>query len=154
MHPQHAIEPTRQAADYSGRDANGIAALRSLVADMAVAFPERLSAAIRGNLSGEFADLVRQAEAAGWRQVEAEPEIRQLPVSSKTHWARSSIEFGNLTSHSGLAARGIDRHQREIRQRNLRPDYSRCRPDPGGVYFAVLTQGQPEGSNVNEKVTP
>lgn len=42
MHPQHAIEPTRQAADYSGRDANGIAALRSLVADMAVAFPERL----------------------------------------------------------------------------------------------------------------
>lgn len=42
MQPQHAIEPTRHAADYSGRDAKGIAALRSLVADLAVAFPERL----------------------------------------------------------------------------------------------------------------
>ena len=78
MQHQHAIEPPRQAADYSGRDADGIAALRPSVADLAVAFPEALSAAMRGNLCGEFADLVRRAEAAGWRRDEAEVAIRQL----------------------------------------------------------------------------
>ena len=78
MQHQHAIEPPRQAADYSGRDADGIAALRPSVADLAVAFPQGWAAARRGNVSGLLADFVRGAEAAGWRRDEAEVAIRQL----------------------------------------------------------------------------
>ena len=78
MQPQHAVEPPRDQAEYSGRDMDCVAALRPSVADLAVAFPEELSGAMAGDMSGEFAELVRRAEEAGWGREEVEAAIRQL----------------------------------------------------------------------------
>ena len=78
MQSQHAIEPPRHAAEYSGRDADCLAALRPLVADLAVTSPDGLPAAMAGDMSGDFVELVRRAEDVGWRREETEAAIRQL----------------------------------------------------------------------------
>lgn len=78
MESQHAIQGPQQAGDYAGRDVDCLAALRPSVADLAISSGETLSAAVRGEISGDFAALVRRAEAAGWKGHEAEAAIRRL----------------------------------------------------------------------------
>ncbi|WLS10985.1 hypothetical protein Q9314_19320 (plasmid) [Shinella sumterensis] len=78
MPHQHAIEPPKESADYPGRSADCVAALRPAVADLAIAAPEDLTTTMTTGPAGDFAELVAGAERAGWRADEAQDAIRQL----------------------------------------------------------------------------
>jgi hypothetical protein len=78
MQPQHAIEPPRRAGGYPGRDADCLAALRPSVTDLAIASTDALCAVMAGGMPGDFAELARRAEGAGWQRGEAEAAIRHL----------------------------------------------------------------------------
>jgi hypothetical protein len=78
MEPQHRIEPPQHEARYPGRDADCVAALRPSVAELAVTYPEGLTAAMAGETSRDFAALVQRAVKVGWRPEEAEAAVRRL----------------------------------------------------------------------------
>ena len=78
MTPQHAIASPKSAADYPGRDADCLAALRPSVADLSTTSGEPLATVLDGEIPEAFAKLVRRAEQVGWTKEEAEAAVRHL----------------------------------------------------------------------------
>ncbi|AUX78021.1 MULTISPECIES: hypothetical protein [Sinorhizobium] len=78
MADSHAISRPQRDADYPGRQADCVAALRPAVADLAAKSQDSIVAAIGGEMTDDLAALAHQAEAAGWSYKEASSAIETL----------------------------------------------------------------------------
>ncbi|PDT51755.1 MULTISPECIES: hypothetical protein [Sinorhizobium] len=78
MADSHAISRPQREADYPGRQADCVAALRPAVADLAAKSQDSIVAAIGGEMTDDLAALAHQAEAAGWSYKEASSAIETL----------------------------------------------------------------------------
>lgn len=78
MVESHAISAPRHASDYSGRQADCIAALRPAVADLAAKSQDSIVAAMGGDMTGDLLTLAHEAEGVGWGFDEARDAIEKL----------------------------------------------------------------------------